>query len=308
MTRVVFLGGFGRSGTTLLERVLDQLPNVCSLGEVTHLWYRGLLRNERCGCQQPFHSCPFWQGVGQEAFGGWHQVDAEKVHDLGLRVDRTRFVPSMVLRSASKSLRSRSRDYADYYARVYAAAARVSGASVVVDSSKNASLAFALRNHPDIDLHIVHVVRDSRGVAYSWTKDVARPEAGAVHQQMDKYRPWKSAVLWNAHNAFFEVLRHQGTPVCTLRYEQFLHDTGSELPVLDSVLGRDGGAGSDWAFLGRDSVQLRPSHTVAGNPMRFVVGRLGLREDDAWRSRLSGFQQREVTALTLPLLRRYGYL
>ncbi|HEY2794503.1 MAG TPA: sulfotransferase, partial [Micromonosporaceae bacterium] len=38
MARVVFLGGLGRSGTTLLERILGEVPGVCALGELVHLW------------------------------------------------------------------------------------------------------------------------------------------------------------------------------------------------------------------------------------------------------------------------------
>ena len=45
MNTVGFVGGFGRSGSTLLERVVAELPGVCALGEVLHLWERGVRRN-----------------------------------------------------------------------------------------------------------------------------------------------------------------------------------------------------------------------------------------------------------------------
>jgi hypothetical protein len=41
---VLFLGGLGRSGTTLVERVLGAIPGACPLGEVVHLWRRDVLR------------------------------------------------------------------------------------------------------------------------------------------------------------------------------------------------------------------------------------------------------------------------
>ena len=62
--RVLYLGGIGRSGSTLLERMLGQIPGTCSLGEVVHLWARGIRDNERCGCGDTFHACPFWTSVG----------------------------------------------------------------------------------------------------------------------------------------------------------------------------------------------------------------------------------------------------
>jgi hypothetical protein len=304
MTTVVYLGGFGRSGTTLVERVLDQLPDVCGLGEVVHLWFRGLLWDELCGCGQPFSSCEFWQEVGKAAFGGWETVDAKAVHRLGLGVDRSRHVPALVALPAGARLRRQAREYADWYARIYAAVAAVTGAKVVVDSSKNASLAFSLREHPDIDLKILHVVRDARGVAHSWTKDVRRPEAGAEHQLMDKYSPARSATLWTAHNLSFEVLRRQGSEVRRLRYEQFASDPQQTVRGIQEWLGLPL---SELPFLPGDAVELRASHTVAGNPMRFRTGRLELRMDEEWRAGLAAGDRRRVTAVTWPLLLRYGY-
>ena len=65
MARVLYLGGFGRSGTTLVERLLGELPGVCALGEVVHLWQRDIRDDERCGCGVRFSACPFWQSVGE---------------------------------------------------------------------------------------------------------------------------------------------------------------------------------------------------------------------------------------------------
>jgi hypothetical protein len=64
----------------------------------------------------------------------------------------------------------------------------------------------------------------------------------------------------------------------------------------------------DLDFLSGDSAVLSPSHTVAGNPMRFRTGPITLRRDDAWRSKLPRARRLLVTALTAPLLARYGYL
>ena len=42
-------------------------------------------------------------------------------------------------------------------------------------------------------------------------------------------------------------------------------------------------------------------------PMRFTTGRIRIRRDEQWRAALPPGQRRAVTALTLPLLARYGY-
>ena len=134
--RVIFLGGLGRSGTTLLERLLGQLPEVAPLGEVVHLWERGVLADEPCGCGRPFTACPFWRDVGERAFGGWTSMLAERVLALRHRVDRTR----RLARIAHEDLP----EYVRAYRRIYQAAAEAAQARTVVDSSKHASLAYCL--------------------------------------------------------------------------------------------------------------------------------------------------------------------
>ena len=93
LRRVVYLGGLGRSGSTLLERLLGELPGACSAGEVVHMWQRGIVEGERCGCGQPFGECEFWCAVGQDAFGGWDAVDVGRIAQLRSEVDRTRYIP-----------------------------------------------------------------------------------------------------------------------------------------------------------------------------------------------------------------------
>ena len=68
MARVLYLGGLGRSGTTLVERLLGELPNVCALGEVVHLWQRDIVDDERCGCGESFSRCAFWTAVGKRDY------------------------------------------------------------------------------------------------------------------------------------------------------------------------------------------------------------------------------------------------
>lgn len=303
--RVLFLGGLGRSGTTLVERVLGELPGVCALGEVVHLWQRDVRDDERCGCGARFSGCPFWTAVGQRAFGGWRHIDTYRILALQGAVERTRHIPWLAAPRLAADRRALVQEYADYYARVYAAAAETTGARLVVDSSKHAALAFCLRFATGLDLRVAHMVRDPRGVAYSWTKHVPRPEADAG-AEMTRYPPARSALLWNAHNAAFGLLRRCGVAVRRVRYEQFLADPRSAVRALAGFAGMDLST-TNLSFVDTTYAELSQGHSAAGNPMRFSVGRVPLRADDAWCNALPTGQRRLVGALTAPLLTAYGY-
>jgi hypothetical protein len=308
VTRVLFLGGLGRSGTTLVERVLGELPGVCALGEVVHLWQRDLLDDERCGCGFQFSACRFWQEVGELAFGGWSRVDARHVLALQAAVERTRHVPRLasgLLNDWRPEWHAQVVEYAGYHARVYTAAATVAGARVVVDSSKHSALAHCLRWAGELDLRVVHMVRDARGVAHSWTKRVARPESDGT-DEMTRYSPSRSALLWDAHNAAFGLLARRGVAVRRIRYEEFLADPRRMIRELATFAGLSL-ADSDLSFLGDAHADLGPAHSAAGNPMRFTVGQVQLRRDDAWVRALAPRRRRLVSVLCAAQLRRYGY-
>ncbi len=303
-TRVLYIGGLGRSGTTLIERVLGELPGMCALGEVVHLWQRDLRDNERCGCGSSFHDCSFWTAVGDLAFGGWARVDVHRILQLQELVERTRHIP-MLAAGHKRDFNALAVEYAEYYAAIYQAAATVSGAAAIIDSSKHSALAWCLRYSEEIDLRVLHVVRDPRGVAYSWTKTVARPETDG-RSEMTRYTPARSAVLWNAHNAAFGLLRQRGVAVRRLRYEDFLADPRGTVDKVAAFAGLDTST-AELSFLGPGSVQLGQCHSAAGNPMRFTVGEVPLRPDDAWRTALPPRQRAIVGAVCAPLLRTYGY-
>ncbi|CAM3556575.1 sulfotransferase [Stackebrandtia soli] len=304
-TRVVFIGGLGRSGTTLLERLLGQLPKTLPLGEVAHLWERDARDDESCACGSVFSSCEFWQRVGKSAFGGWDGVDLDRIAELASTVDRTRFIPTLAARHLREPHAALVAEYCGYYEKLYTAAARDAGARIVIDSSKHASLAYCLRWSERIDLRVMHVVRDSRGVAYSWTKRVRRPES-SDGDEMTRYSPARAAMLWNAQNAAFGLLRRRGVPVRRVRYEELMANPRAMVARLARWM-KHPVEEDHLRFIGDDYADLGPSHSAAGNPMRFTVGRVALRHDNAWRTNLPASRRRLVSTLTRPLLRRYGY-
>lgn len=304
--RVLFIAGLGRSGTTLLEQALGQHADTVVLGETLHLWKRGLLLDERCGCGRPFSKCQFWTDVGKHAFGGWDRIDPHRVLDLRARIDRVRRIGTLARRQLPRRDEAAVHEYVGYFRRIHAAAARLTGASVVVDSSKQITLAFCLSHLPDYDVRVLHCVRDSRAVAHAWSKVVQRPDSDDPASQMDRYHPAVTAFKWSTHNAVVPLLKLRDIEWMRSRYEDFATRPGqtlrevAEFARLDPAAFRDGSIGEGW-------LKLHPTHTVSGNPVRFQSGQVTVRRDDRWRSEMPRRSRWLVSTLTWPLLVRYHY-
>jgi Sulfotransferase family len=305
--RVLFIGGLGRSGSTLLDRMLGQLDGVWSVGELVHIWQRGLQENNLCGCGRRFRDCHFWRRVGEQAFGGWDALDVDEVLALKRAVDRNRCVPLMCLPALWPPYRARLRRYLDLLDRLYRAVRQVAGTPLLVDASKHASQAFLLRRMPGLDLRLVHLVRDSRGVAFSWGKLMRRREVVDAEALMDTNSPLRMSARYLAYNALFHLLDRLGVPTLLLRYESLVRRPAAEL---HRVLGHAGRPAADGEldFVGDGWVELGTSHALAGNPMRFDRGRVPLRLDEEWRGKMRRRHRLLTVGSTWPLLLRYGYL
>ncbi|MET8054176.1 MULTISPECIES: sulfotransferase [unclassified Streptosporangium] len=305
---MVFLGGLGRSGTTLLERLLGEVPGIVPLGEVVHLWARSVLADEACGCGEPFGVCPFWDKVGMRAFGGWSADLAHRMIALRARVDRTRRIPTLA-RLLAEERAGNGRwptpgtaeldEYVAVHRDLYDAAGEVADCPVVIDSSKHASLAFCLAA-AGVDVHVVHVVRDPRAVAHSWRRRVERPEDG---RPMTHWSPSRTSLHWLSENLGLGLLARRGVPVTRVRYEDLL---GAPADTLRRLVARIG-LSCRLDFLSGSWAELSTAHTASGNPIRFTVGRTELTRDDSWRAAAGSRQLRLVTALTWPLMIKYGY-
>jgi len=192
---------------------------------------------------------------------------------------------------------------------LYAAITEVSGCQLVVDSSKHPSLAHCLRWRADIDLRVVHLIRDSRAVAYSWSRQIRRPDTD-TESYMAMRSPATMAGQWNAHNAALHLLARLGCPTMRLKYEDFITAPEAALRRVASFAGLPSQAG--YPFRGDDGAtpwaQLDRAHTVSGNPIRFTVGKIPISPDERWRTGMPKIQQCAVTALTFPLLAGYRYL
>jgi Sulfotransferase domain len=156
-------------------------------------------------------------------------------------------------------------------------------------------------------LRCVQIVRDPRGVAYSWSKRVTRPEVTDGFSEMPRESAGVTALWWSAFDVLFRMIGRHGVPVATVKYEDLVADPRRCVEAALRFCDR-APAPADLHHLGPHEITLRRRHLVAGNPMRFITGQIDLIADDEWRGSLSSRDRRLVSALTVATRRRYGYL
>jgi Sulfotransferase domain len=300
---VVFVVGSGRSGSTLLDILLGQVDGFFSTGELHSLWWAGILEGRRCGCGLAVTECPVWRDViTRTARDGPVRSHARQVARLQAGL------PGPVGAWALAGGREVGRDldrYGELLGETYRTIAETTGARVVVDSTKHPAVAALLPRLRGIRPYFVHLVRDPRGVAHSWSRrKPATDRYGTL--EMERFYAGASAGRWLLEQAAAGALcrAHPGSSL-GLRYEDLARDPAAAVGKILSLVGEEPERA---AFLARPQLHLRTTHTVSGNPVRLHSGPLRIALDDEWRSAMPRVRRWLVTALTSPFLLRYGYL
>lgn len=301
--RTLFLAGTGRSGSTILSKLLGSTDGFFAAGEVRYLWARGLADGGTCTCGEPLRECGTWNAILEQAFGAVDAVPRDELAAMSAEVVRIRRLPRLVTTTiATGAMPPAAREYGEVLGRLYRAMRDVTGAVVLVDSSKLPAYGFILDHVDDIDLRVIHLVRDPRAAAHSWMKSDERH--GASGDPMDRFSPWKSSTLWSFwHAAVLTMWRRSGRSVL-LRYEDFV---AAPREVADRITAFAGVDGAVPPFRTDHEAELAVGHLVAGNPVRRSAGPVRFREDDEWRRTMPRSAALEVTAMTAPLLAAFGY-
>jgi Sulfotransferase family len=335
--KVLKIMGLAHSGSTILDVVLGNHPSIESVGEVNKLvrtgWIsreslRGIdpkrLRRPICTCgkrldvlyvEAPDEACPFWSSVRREWVERTDGDSIETYPKLQNDFELKRRWPRLLYEKRRPSAAFRS--YARLTRTFFESIRGVSGKPIIVDSSTDPIQTFALGMMPGIDLYVVHLVRDGRGVITSHRKTFEKDLQAGITGARKAHPAWKTAVRrrgvhlaalarWMVRNLLSEWVCTQHGPKRTmrLRYEDFVADPKSSLERIGSLIELDLREVAEAASSGKP---MQAGHNVGGNRTK-KSGVITLRPDDEeWKSALSPAEQRLSWLLIGWLMRRYGY-
>lgn len=299
------ISGFGRSGSTLLGRMLGQIKGAFYLGEFQHIWKRQFERNVLCECRKKFKECPIWSEIIKRAFGDVERLDLPRIRRDKHLAHKYWDKPA-ILRDLIMPLRGRLADarHGSRMESILRHSREVTGTELLIDASKVPAHGHVLENIASVDLRVVHLVRDPRGVAFSWQKK--KPILDGSQKMIIRYSASRSAKLWLRVNRHAEKLgqRLRGK-YYRLRYEHLLDDPQDAInETLEGI-----GLGDTKTPEIRDGViDLSTGHSIGGNPDRFKSGPTELRLDSEWQEKLDPCDRQTVERIAGDMMRKYGYL
>lgn len=291
LNSVVYLAGWGRSGSTILGAILGQYSECQAVGELRHVFAPGV----RCGCGVPVEECRFWTSVVA-------RVETE----LG-GIDRQRFLsyqeevmqPKQVLDILGGGSNSKLRYVQQVKDALYRAICAQARARVVIDSSKHPADVALLTGVEGATVSIVHLVRDPRATSYSWNR---RRRPG-----QQRLGTLAAAGRWMEWNLLTELVLHRvgGTRGIRVRYEDLVRQPDRTIGTVLELIAVTEPISN--AIVDRIAI-LGPNHMVHSNPSKFRTGAVPIVADDEWRESRSLADKLSVPLATWPLMARYGYV
>ncbi len=299
--KIIYLAGEGRSGTTLLEKLLAEQKNIFAGGELRYIWERSIKENQLCSCGKEFNQCEIWKKIIQDIE---KEINIELFIKSYNKIGRMRHYP--IYNMLKQLHKSEFRIITDIYYKLYKSILKNTNSDYIIDSSKHPMFAHILSTHPNIQLYVIHLVRDARAVTYSSMKKRIRPEIKNKIEYMPTYPAYMSALAWKFVNIVTEKLEKNVYKYTRLKYEDMFHDINSTLNRLYDFLELN--EMSNDFIISNSLVKLHSNHTTSGNPMRFKEGSIELKTDNAWKNNLSAYNKKTVELFCNKELKKYGYL
>lgn len=296
MTAVIGVGSWDRSGSSIVARIIGSADGVVSVGEINNLWERGVVADLPCGCGNRFSNCRFWGEVMPRAFSGTEgQAILESAMAFASQASNQQLLRGRLTNRKNPGYQA----YVSALRRIYEAIAAASGADLIVDSSKIPWHLDAASEAAD-RFHLVHLIRDPRGVVYSQKKVLKyQPDDDRL---MDRHGVGFTTTGWIYRNLLFSALWRSTDTRIIVSYEQFSRNPQS---VVEDILRFSGHPPEGLPFTDRSTIALPTEHSVSGNPVRFHTGSIEVDLDDEWKTRLEKPTQYLVGTVTAPLRLSY---
>ena len=253
MPDIVYIMGPARSGTTVLEILLANNPNIFGVGELTHIFRDGFIRDVLCSCGKPTSQCSTWSAVLQRC--NWRQDDLSSFAELFRHVDWHTKFPMLAMDFVPAKTLQR---YQSVNKKLFQSVESISGASVMVDSSKYAGRALALSKSFPGKLWVICMTRSPAGLVASFQRN-------DTDEQKAKSLPATMTYYFYVMSCLKIVRWRLGPRVLLLRFESLLSDPQRALVRIEKWCGINLSSARQKL---KENAWFDVGHIVTGNRLR----------------------------------------
>lgn len=297
------MAGLPRSGSTVLGQILGGLPDAIFVGELALFWRR-FAEGELCSCGRILPDCPFWSAVVGKAFGPMTREQARELNKLERRVVRRQWGLGLTPVSWSTRWSTGINVMLEERTSLNRSILEVANVKWIIDSGKDVIFGAIESRIESTNFSTVHLVRDPRGVAFSWLKQV---RSDSEPRDLPRSSAAKTSVRWISCNLLVQFLLNRlSGGYLRVRYEDLV-------AYPDDIVRKISNATLNVSEINRPTEQrVRQTiehHVVGSNPgvRRDLGSDLQLKLDEEWRTQLPQSQRWLVTAVCGGLMAAYKY-
>lgn len=288
--KILYLAGYGRSGSTVFERILGQHPSIVATGEISNF---DEAVEEECSCGDWVKSCELWQPILEEYLESKDTTNSRW----------TRTVKSLVGNVHAAGVKN-------MHLLLDLLAKAQPQKHYAIDSSKTTRVSFLrpffLRKKYEVK--IIHLVRDGRSCLSS---NMKMSNLKFLQEQKEVKVPYafiRTLLSWNFANVIalsYRLLLGKSNYLL-IRYEDFIENYAVELERIGVFLGEDMTKVIQQIEEGK---VIKNCHQIRGNRVsRIKEFYLKTNLSDVWRTELKKYQSFSFTVFSLPLMLLFKYL
>ena len=273
--------GAGRSGTTALATFLGNNSKIINLGEM-HQFFEHLNEKKECSCGEKLVECDFWKNKISKEFFNSSFDNRELSENFESHLSIVKHIFKLF---GKKEIEK----YTSVHSKILENINLNNDKKILLDSSKYIGRALALNNVNHLDLKVIYVVRDVRGVINSFSKKVQTSKS-----------PLSTIVYYVFINSIVEfvTLLFFRKKIIKIRYEDLIGNPVHLFDKLERFLNIDLADIKDKI---KKEEAFKIGHIIGGNRLK-KNKEIYFRKDVSWEVEFSWVKRVVFYVLSFPIM------
>jgi hypothetical protein len=296
----MFIGGYGRSGSTLLCAVLGGAEHAVPLGELNRIFLQ-YLSGRKCSCGHELRDCDFWNIAITEFERRVPDISVERAAEITSLIES--YSNWLLIRYRGTTLETQ---YARIWTNMLEIIGDISGQKMLIDASKSSSIACnrVAAISKIVDTKQILLVRDPRAVMSS-TLETQKRRLTRHGIKPVRARGLRTLLSWMATNFYAHFVSAIGLKKidALISYEYLTSNPAAAINDLGDALDVDLKQIVDTIQNGKN---FSADHIFSGDGQR-MNGEYQIKQiPPKWPKKLTKFQVC-LSSISYPIARWYGY-